>query len=208
MSAAAEATANAPSPTKSKKKLLVMLAAIALIVLIGGGTAVYMINKKAAEAAAYEDDEDSDSHEAAKREPGAAPVYVPLDPFVVNLADREAERYAQVGVTLEVDDAEFADEMKVYMPSIRNAILMILAHKRSSELVERAGKEALASEIMRAVVRPMGIEIAEPTARPERDHDDESDDVDDDHSGGRKKAKRRGVHNPVQKVHFSSFIVQ
>ena len=30
------------------------------------------------------------------------PAFVPLDPFTVNLADREAERYAQVGITLEL----------------------------------------------------------------------------------------------------------
>ncbi|MCK7493223.1 MAG: flagellar basal body-associated FliL family protein [Comamonadaceae bacterium] len=28
---------------------------------------------------------------------------MPLDPFTVNLADRDAERYAQVGITLEVE---------------------------------------------------------------------------------------------------------
>ena len=43
---------------------------------------------------------------------------------------------------------------------------MILAHKQSSELLERSGKEALAAEIMREAVRPMGIEIdPEPAAQ-------------------------------------------
>ena len=46
------------------------------------------------------------------------------------------------------------------MPAIRNAILMILAHKTSHELLERAGKEQLAAEILRETVRPLGITIA------------------------------------------------
>ena len=49
------------------------------------------------------------------------------------------------------------------MPAIRNAILMILAHKTSNELLSREGKEQLAPEILREAVRPMGIEIAAPS---------------------------------------------
>ena len=71
------------------------------------------------------------------------PVFVPLDPFTVNLADKESERYAQVGITLEIEDAKFGDQLKLYMPAIRNNILMVLAHKRSSDLLERSGKEKL-----------------------------------------------------------------
>ena len=39
---------------------------------------------------------------AAKHDPKAVPTFVPLDPFTVNLADRDADRYAQIGVTLEL----------------------------------------------------------------------------------------------------------
>ncbi len=35
---------------------------------------------------------------------------------------------------------------------------MILAHKTSQELLERAGKEQLAAEILRETVRPLGID--------------------------------------------------
>ena len=52
---------------------------------------------------------------------------MPLDPFTVNLADRDAERYAQVGMTLELADPKAADLLKAYMPAIRNNILLVLA---------------------------------------------------------------------------------
>jgi len=90
----------------------------------------------------------------------APPTFVPLDPFVVNLADRDADRYAQIGMTLEVEDAKFAESMKGYMPAIRNGILMILAHKTAGELLTREGKEQLAEEVAREAVRPMGISPA------------------------------------------------
>jgi flagellar protein FliL len=81
------------------------------------------------------------------------------------------------------------------MPAIRNAILLILAHKTSQELLERSGKDALAKEIMREAVRPMGIEI---------DADDQGADA-----TGKKNGKRRpAVHNPVRKVLFANFIIQ
>jgi len=209
MSAAAPAAVvdDTPVPPKGKKKLIVILAIALLVVLAGGGAAVFVMKKRAAAAAELAADE---STAAAPLGPAAqdghrvAPTYVALDPFVVNLADKDAERYAQVGLTLEVDDPKFAAEMKLYMPSIRNAILMILAHKSAAELLDRSGKEALAAEIMRESVRPMGIEIG-PESAAER-----GTTVQTDGDGKAKPAKPRKppVHNPVRHVHFASFIVQ
>ncbi len=201
--AAAPAAGDAPAKKGSKKMLIIALAAV---LLLGGGGAAFFIMKKKAAAAEGEDGEDVSADaghakpaahapppKAAKHDPGHPPTYVALDPFVVNLADRESERYAQIGMTLEVEDPKFAEEMKGYMPAIRNAILMILAHKTSAELLSREGKEKLAEEVLRESVRPMGIEIDPP--------DDEGD-------AGKKKRKRAPVYNPVTQVHFSSFIIQ
>ena len=202
--AAAPVAGDAPAKKGSKKMLIIALAAVLL--LGGGGAAFFMMKKKAAAEAEDGGDEVSadaghakpSAHAAApkaaaKHDPGHPPTYVALDPFVVNLADRESERYAQIGMTLEVEDPKFAEEMKGYMPAIRNAILMILAHKTSAELLSREGKEKLAEEVMRESVRPMGIEIDPP---------DEGGDP------GKKKRKRAPVYNPVAQVHFSSFIIQ
>ena len=200
MSAAAEA---APAAPKGKKKLIVIVGALALVLALGGGGAVFMMKKQAAAAAADEDGGAERPHAAATpKAHKSAPTFIPLDPFVVNLADHEGERYAQVGLTLEVDDAKFGEELKTYMPAVRNAILMILAHKTSQQLLAREGKEALAEEIMREAVRPMGIEIDPPEA---------GEKVADAHDEGpkkRKKKKKQEEHNPVQRVHFSSFIIQ
>jgi len=209
MSAAPEAAADGAPPKKGKKKLIIIVAAALLLLGGGGGGYYFFVMKKqaaeaAAAAAAAEASDDGEEkaapvHKTVKVDPKAAPTYVPLDPFVVNLADKDADRFAQIGVTLQVDDAKFADQMKAYMPAIRNSILMVLAHKTSGELLERDGKDSLAEEIMREAVRPMGIEI-----------DDESEDEDEAKSKkpSKKKKKRRPVHNPVTNVHFSSFIIQ
>jgi len=207
MSAAAAATdAGEVAPKKGKKKLIIIIAAVvALLGVAGGGAAVYMKKKAAAEAeaAAAEDDEEGDGHttkkaaakEHKKDEKHAPPVFVPLDPFVVNLADREADRFAQVGMTLEVNDAKVGDEIKAYMPAIRNNVLLLLSHKTSQELMEPEGKEQLAREVRREALRPMGYELPD----------------EEEASAGKKKKKKKAEDEesmPIKSVQFSSFIIQ
>ena len=215
--AAAPATeAGAPVPAKKGKKKLIIMVAVALLVLLGGGggAAIYF-KKKAAHAAeaAAEEGGAVDEHKAAKRDPKHPPNFLPLDPFVVNLADKEVDRYAQIGITLELQDAKFGDELKLYMPAIRNGILMILAHKTSAELLERSGKEMLALQVQREAARTMGIEVAEPEAlskaKPADSPAATQEGDDEAEKKPKKKAKRAAVEpNPILNVHFSNFIIQ
>jgi len=212
MSAAAAPTidAGAAAPVKKGKKKLIIMALIALLLLaVLGGGALFLMKKKAAQ-----DSEAGDDAATAQAEHGSKPdlkhppTFLPLDPFVVNLADKEADRYAQVGITLEVEDAKFAEQMKAFMPAIRNGILMILAHKNSRELLDRAGKEQLAGEILRESARTMGIEVDEPEAA--RSEKAEADDEDKPKAKVKKKARKAAPAepNPIKHVHFSNFIVQ
>jgi len=190
----------ADAPKKGNKKLIVIIAVVLLLAAGGGGAMAFIAKQKAAAAAAAAEDEEGEEAPAAaahaehpKRDPKHAPTFVPLEPFVVNLADKDSDRFAQVGVTLEVEDAKFADELKAYMPAIRNGVLMVLSHKTSAELLSQEGKIALQKEILRESVAPLGIEI---------------DDDDDDHGSSKRKKKKKAVYNPVSAVHFSNFIVQ
>ena len=218
----ADPTAGAVPVKRGKKKLMIYGAAgLVLAIAIAGGAVVY-IKQRAAHAAAAAGDDDGvagDHAAAPKVDPKNAPVYLPLDPFVVNLADKEADRYAQIGVTFELSQGSSAEELKAYMPSIRNAILLILANKTSRDLIDRAGKEQLAQEILREAVRPMGIEIAAPEPI---DKAASSADISGAHSAPasasasasvessktKPKPKRMAQKNPIHLVHFSSFIIQ
>jgi len=193
-------------PKKGKKKLIIIAVAVVVLLVLGGGGAAVVIMKKkaaAAEAAADEDGEEAAVEEKHNDKPRDAhktpPTFVPLEAFVVNLADKESDRYAQIGITLEVADPKFAEELKAYMPAIRNGILMVLSHKTSQQLLQREGKIALAKEIMREAVLPLGIEV---------DPEDAADDEAADEAPKKKKRKKAAVVNPVTHVHFSNFIVQ
>jgi flagellar protein FliL len=173
---------------RGKKRMLLIIAGVVLVLLLagGGGAAWWMLNKtpaadEDAELAAADADDSAEEGKVRKKkgDKKQVPVFLPLEMFTVNLGDREAERYAQVGVTLELTDAKTSDLLKAYMPAIRNDILMLLAHKKAAELQERSGKLELAREIRRAAMKPLD------------DGDHESDD-----------------DAPVRAVHFSSFIIQ
>jgi flagellar FliL protein len=208
MSAAAAETVEdaveAIAPAKKGKKKFIVIIALAVLLAGGAGGGAFMWKKKkaaAAAAAAAEAGADGDAAPIAHAEDKhhddhkGPPAFLPLDPFVINLADRETERFAQVGLTLELSDPKVADQIKAYMPAIRNGVLMVLASKTSQELLTRKGKEKLADEIMREAVRPLGIELA-------------SGD-DDDAKGEKAEGGKTPIEDsPVRHVHFSSFIIQ
>lgn len=210
MSAAAAATPPAETgvsaPAGSKKKKLIIVAAIALVLLLAlGGGAVVLLKMKAARAAAALDDPATASAQsdtgAHRPDPDHPPTFLALDPFVVNLADRDTDRYAQIGLTFEVADAKFAEQLKAYMPAIRNTVLLILAQKTSADLLDRPGKEQLAAQIQREAARTMGIVVAAP-ASDATGHDGQA--------GPKAQAARKAaaVPNPIRHVHFSNFIIQ
>ena len=204
MSNAPAAAADAPAPAKGGKKKLIIIIAAAVLLLGGGAGAFLMLKKKPV------DEEGADGGHAAaqpekpkakaktKHDPKHPPTFVPLDPFTVNLADRDSDRYAQVAVTLEVEDAKVGDELKTFMPAVRNNILMLLSHKTSAQLLEKEGKAKLADEIRRETARALGIDVEEP------------DDEEEDAAATKKKKKKKKVEVelPIAAVHFSNFIIQ
>jgi flagellar FliL protein len=201
MSAAAAAADATPVKKPGRMKKIILMAAIAALVLGGGavGLMVYLGKQRAAAEAAADED-DGGSHAAAeKKGHRSPPVFVPMDNFVVNLADHDADRYAQIGVTLEVGDEKEAEEIKTYMPAIRNNVLLLLAHKASTDLAGSDGKVQLAHEIRREALRAMGADLPD---------DDEGGAASAPKAKKKKKKVEDAVEAPIRSVQFSSFIIQ
>ena len=178
-----------------KKKLIVIGAALTVVLAGGGGAAFFVMKKRAAaaEAAAAEDGGEAaaDKHEdkPVKADVKHAPTFVPLDPFTVNLADRDAERYVQIGMTLELADTKAGDLLKAYMPAIRNNILLTLAGKTAGQLMEHQGKLQLAAEVRAAALKPLGFVVKADASAA-------------------KPVENDGDEPPIRAVHFSNFIIQ
>ncbi|MEI7466297.1 MAG: flagellar basal body-associated FliL family protein [Burkholderiales bacterium] len=206
------AAAVAAPPNKGKKKLIIIIAAAALLVGVGGGAGVMLLTKKPPDAEAGDEEGADDAKPAktaktaaGKHDPKAVPTFVPLEPFTVNLADRDAERYAQVGITLEISDSHVGDRIKAFMPAIRNNILLAMADRTSVELMDREGKRTLAEKIRRETSRAMGFEVED---EPKAGADGEGGKAKAAKKGKEKKAKPAYPELPIAAVHFSNFIIQ
>ena len=190
---AVEAEAAKPAkPAKSKKMLIIIISAVMVLALGAGGAYFYISKQRAAAAAAAEEDGGeaaapaAASHDAKK----TPPVYLPMDNLVVNLADEGGERVAQVGITLQVRDAHASDNVKLYMPTIRSGVLMLLSQRTAAEMLSAEGKQKLIDDILLEASRPYG---GGSEAEPEP---------------GKKVRKKAKVEYPVVGVLFSSLIVQ
>ena len=195
MSAKPEVAAGALAPVKSKK-MLVIVGALVLVLILAAAGAYIFISKR--NAAAAEDTEDpSKVHAASQDKPRTPPVYLPLDPMVVNLADPGGEKVAQVGITFEVADAKASDAVKAYLPTIRSGVLLLISQRTSEELLKPEGKEKLALDILKKTAAPFGgsEEGDEPA-------------VATDAKQKKPPQKRAAAEYPVVGVLFSSFIVQ
>jgi flagellar FliL protein len=142
---------------KKKKGLLLMVAAGAVMLALGGGGAWFFLSGKKEETAGAA----ASAKPQPKEEP--PPIFVTLDPFVVNLAG-EASHYLQVGIDLKVADAEVPDQIKLRLPEIRNAVLLLLSSKQVEELGTLDGKNRLRHEIRAAINQPLGIQTPLPPA--------------------------------------------
>lgn len=187
----------APAPAKSKK-LIIILAVVVLLVVAGGAAAWMLLSKRGAEA---DEDADGPARTSQPAAPKGPPTYLPMDNMVVNLADPGGDRFAQIGITLELADAKTAEQVKGFMPSIRSAVLLLVSQRTTDELLTREGKEKLAVDVRREVSRPLGYTAPKPRKRAaQRDPEDDEDDED--------PPPRRRDDNPVRQVLFSSFIIQ
>jgi flagellar FliL protein len=173
MSKAPAAAPAEGAPKKSKKMLFIIVGAV-LLLGAGGGGAFFMMKKGGAHAKEAK-------HAPAPVVEKKPSVFSALDPFTVNLADRDAAHYLQIGLTYELNGKEMEDEVKNQMPLIRSRILLLLTSKTAVELATPEGKAKLAGELIALARQPME---------------------------GTKAASTQGPDRGIVNVHFSAFIIQ
>ena len=98
----------AEAPPKKNKKLLIIILAVVLLLVLGGGGAAFMLLKKGD----HEEGDEEVAEETAKpkkkdkkKDAQAAPVFVNMEPFTVNLVPETGDQYLQVVLSLEIEDA-------------------------------------------------------------------------------------------------------
>ena len=167
-------------PKKSKKRLIIIAAALVLFLGIAGSAAFFLMKGHPSQEGA-DGEVAAEKAKVDKKKGGkeAAPVYVALEAFTVNLVPENGDQFLQLVISVEVTDLHVGDRLKMYIPKIRNNVMMLLSGKKAAELITKEGKETLADEI-----RDLINEILD--------------------SGSKDKLEDA----PIKEVLFTSFIIQ
>jgi flagellar FliL protein len=144
-------------PKKGGKLKLIIIILVALIILGGGGFAAYMFLFKKSPPPPAPAQNNGQQQQQQQAQAQAAPPIVKkkkilpqttLDPFIVNLADKNARRYLKVKVALELSDEKLKDEIKERTPEIRDLVTLLLSSKTYADISTFDGKLALKTELM------------------------------------------------------------
>jgi flagellar FliL protein len=149
----AAAAAEAPAKPKNKKMVLAIIAVV-ILGAAGGGGWYFMKGSKPKE-----------EHKVAVVE---EPMFIPLDPFAVNLQHEENDQCMNsgsnmnVGLSLKVTNSELAEKIRQHMPEIRSRLLFLLSSKKASELMPVQGKKKLIRDIVSEISNILKLQIPIP----------------------------------------------
>jgi flagellar FliL protein len=160
------------------RKKLILIAAACLLVLAGAGVGFVMLSggvpeegDKAIESADAEAPKESEashpfdaathetSHEvsAAGKDEHAGSgqammgTMYALDSFIVNIGDRDRDRYLKLKAELELSQATVAEEIDQRLPQIRDLVISLLGSKSFDEIRSIEGKDLLREEVLHRI---------------------------------------------------------
>ena len=140
-----EAKEAEPAKGGSGKKMMVLgLVGVLLLGGVGGAAWFFMGGEEKEEEMHAKDDHGEEHAEEA------GPV-MELEPFLLNLADRDDLRFLKVSIKVELDRPEEKTDYQNKVPAIRDALLVLLSSKESQLLRTVNGKRRIREEIMTRV---------------------------------------------------------
>ncbi len=158
----AEKGAKGPSPAIPRKKgggglMKIIILVVGVGVLGGGGFFAYRKFFKA-KPAAEAGTEGGDAQTQAAPEPKGIHIVekpelaiVPLEPFLVNLADTDGNRFLRCTMKMVLDSKEHFEKLnqnEAVVAKIRDAFLVLMSTKIGADLVTPDGKEKLRKELV------------------------------------------------------------
>ncbi|WP_457621919.1 flagellar basal body-associated FliL family protein [Persephonella sp.] len=142
---------------KGGKKKLIIIAVLLLVILAGGGGAAYkflVLDKQKEE----EQENKAEKIQEEIKDIENLGIMFEVGTFIVNLADKDADRFLKVTVILEIENEQVKMEVEKRLPQIKDAITTLLFTKNSRELKTAEGIELLKEEIIKRVnaILPLG----------------------------------------------------
>jgi len=158
-----EENESAPKPGRKLKKLIIL---IFVILLIGGGGAGFYLWSRSGTAQKAENVEKvskaaeeipEDTSKSGKSLKSALPEdqdvknIIEIQPFIVNLADKDQARYLRMTISLGVgEEGKTEKPDQLFLTRVRNAMLSVLYDKSSDEILSIEGKADLRKELLKA----------------------------------------------------------
>jgi len=132
------------APKKSKLIFFIILGVT--ILLLGGGGFFAYTKLMAPKPTAVEEPKEGEGEKGGPQK--AIGEILPLDPFVVNLADPSGKRYLKVKVELELDSPVAAEKAKQVAPKLRDMVIMMLTSLSFEEVMTPEGKIRIRDELL------------------------------------------------------------
>lgn len=143
----AEATVGPQAASGNKRNLLLIGLLIVLLSIACSAAVFFYLGSQGGTGDAIAD-------EPAPVE-AAAPIFVPVVPFTVNLQSDYSDRLLYMGFSFRVSDQETSDFLTQHMPEVRSRLLMLLSGKSAEELIRPEGKIELKREILGLFEEPI-----------------------------------------------------
>jgi flagellar FliL protein len=142
-----------PKKGESSIGKMLMIVLLAIVSSAGGGVVSFVLISRTLNAQAKSADNPDKTKEAEQEKIAALlqkSAVLPLEPFVVNLADADSARYLRIKISLMVDDKTKVKEINDNQPlqqKVRDVILQSLTAKTSQDLIDEEGKNKLRKEL-------------------------------------------------------------
>lgn len=150
-----KATAAAESQEAPKKSKLVFFIILGATILLLGGGGFFAYTKLMGPKPAAVEETKAEGEKGAPEK--AIGEILPLDPFVVNLADPSGKRYLKVKVELELESPVAVEKAKQVAPKLRDMVIMMLTSLSFDEVMTPEGKIRIRDELLERfnqVMRP------------------------------------------------------
>lgn len=143
----AAAAAPAAAPAGQKPILLIILVVINMAVVIGVGFMVWKAKQSpppTIDQIVAGEKQQAEAEKVVTEEVGKV---IPLETFIVNLANSKGRKVLKVNMELEVTGSEIVQEVDNRKAQIRDFIIIILSVKTYEQISTKEGKDDLRTEI-------------------------------------------------------------
>ncbi|MBI3584848.1 MAG: flagellar basal body-associated FliL family protein [Nitrospinae bacterium] len=144
-----ETVAEEPKGGKSFVKIIIIVLVILILLAVLGVGGLIAWKKYIAPAIGMAPHEGGAVAKKEKEESGTTlgPM-LPLEPFIVNLAEPGGKRFIKVTMEIELGSKELDVEFKNKLPQFKDHIITVLSSKTMDEVITAEGKFKLKEDIM------------------------------------------------------------